>query len=285
MAPPSSRRYRRRRASRRNQKTSPPAPVPAEEIPESEIGLLVAQLKQASIAYQLERGKAVATSEARLPTDIQNRREVFRRISVDILGPLPETKEGNTHMLLVVCLFTRWTELWPIRDCKAATVTSALVERVLSTFGMPEVIYTDGHDAFESEHFRKRLKDMGSLITSLPPMYPSGPGEVERRDRKILDKLESLVQEKQKMWDKNIKVYQYIYNTTVNSLTQIAPHTLMFPPVSVLSEFLEDASDYDSSDSAEKEEWDYESFRRWVDKRDLAWDKKEKAEQAKDGDE
>ena len=35
-------------------------------------------------------------------------------VAVDIMGPLPETDDGNKYVLVAVDLFTRWTEVYGI---------------------------------------------------------------------------------------------------------------------------------------------------------------------------
>ena len=49
-------------------------------------------------------------------------------VSIDILGPLPVTKERNKYVLAAVDHFTRWLEAFPIRNQEATTVARKLVD-------------------------------------------------------------------------------------------------------------------------------------------------------------
>src|SRR3989442_13090630 len=41
--------------------------------------------------------------------------EVWERIHIDLLGPLPKTKEGNQYILLVVDAFSKWPETFKLK--------------------------------------------------------------------------------------------------------------------------------------------------------------------------
>ena len=43
-------------------------------------------------------------------------------VAVDIVGPLPESENGNIHILVVSDYFTRWAEAYPIPNQEATTV-------------------------------------------------------------------------------------------------------------------------------------------------------------------
>ena len=64
-------------------------------------------------------------------------------VAVDIMGPLPETDDGNKYVLVVVDYFTRWTEAYGIRNQEAATVAKKLVDEVFCRFSPPEQLHSD----------------------------------------------------------------------------------------------------------------------------------------------
>ena len=55
-------------------------------------------------------------------------------VAMDIVGPFPESLAGNTHILVVVDYFTRWTEAYPIPNQEATTVASKLTDEFFSVF-------------------------------------------------------------------------------------------------------------------------------------------------------
>lgn len=64
----------------------------------------------------------------------------FERIAVDILGPLPRTKQGHKYLLVIGDYFSKWLDSIPLRN-QEATVAKKLVERIVSIFGVP-FLYT-----------------------------------------------------------------------------------------------------------------------------------------------
>ena len=59
----------------------------------------------------------------RLPSTTMEKMEIptarFSHVHVDIVGPLPPSREGYTHLLTMIDKFTRWPEL-PTSTCSAA---------------------------------------------------------------------------------------------------------------------------------------------------------------------
>ena len=71
-------------------------------------------------------------------------------IAVDIMGPLPESSNKNSYILVVGDYFTRWMEAYPIKDQVAATVAQKLVDHVFCRLGIPEQLHSDQGKQFES---------------------------------------------------------------------------------------------------------------------------------------
>lgn len=70
-------------------------------------------------------------------------------VAVDILGPLPETENKNSYILVVDDYFTRWMEAYAIHNQKATTVAQKLVDELFCRFSTPEQLQTDQGSQFE----------------------------------------------------------------------------------------------------------------------------------------
>ena len=51
-------------------------------------------------------------------------------VSVDIMGPLPETQDGCKYVLVAADHFTRWVEVYAIKNQEATTVPRKIVDEM-----------------------------------------------------------------------------------------------------------------------------------------------------------
>ena len=69
--------------------------------------------------------------------------EPFRRIAIDIIGPLtPKSEDGHRYILTIIDYATRYPEAVPLREITTESVADALVS-VFTRLGLPEEILTD----------------------------------------------------------------------------------------------------------------------------------------------
>ena len=97
----------------------------------------------------------------------------IERITIDLTGPLPRTKAGNTSIVVVADYFTKWVEAFPLPDQTAGTVARTLVEQVIARFGTPLEIHTDQGREFEAGLFRGVCRLLGIHKTRTTRSTPS----------------------------------------------------------------------------------------------------------------
>ena len=49
----------------------------------------------------------------------------MQRLNLDSIGPLPTSKDGHKNILLIIDTFSRFVELYPIKDTSAIESTKA----------------------------------------------------------------------------------------------------------------------------------------------------------------
>ena len=87
----------------------------------------------------------------------------LQTVSLDLLGPFPETNKNHYKYIMSVCdHFTRWIELYPIKNMDALTVAKVFVEEFVSRHALCRQILTDQGAQFESKLFKEicRLLDI-----------------------------------------------------------------------------------------------------------------------------
>lgn len=109
----------------------------------------------------------------------------MERVALDIMGPLPLSDKGNRYLLVIEDYFTKWTEAVPLPDQEAITVANALIESVITKFGVPRELHSDQGSNFESNVFKEMCKLLGIQKTRTSPYRPQSDGMVERANQTI----------------------------------------------------------------------------------------------------
>ena len=67
----------------------------------------------------------------------------FKRIQIDISGPLPLSPRENKYILTIQDIFSKFADAIPLSQIVAATVATALAEQFISRYSCPRIIHTD----------------------------------------------------------------------------------------------------------------------------------------------
>ena len=146
---------------------------------------------------------------------------------MDVLGPLPATPEGNKFVLVVMDYFTKWVEVFAMKDQTAETVAAVLVDEVFSRLGCPIELHSDQGSNFRSKVMTEVYRLMGIKKTQTTPYHPRGDGMVERMNRTLEDMLAHCVSERQTDWDQHLPLLAMAYRSAPHSTTAETPNMLM----------------------------------------------------------
>ena len=67
----------------------------------------------------------------------------LERVCLDIVDPLPKTRNGNKFILKVCDCFTKWIEAYPLKDQGTKMITEIFVNQFVCRFGTPMQIHSD----------------------------------------------------------------------------------------------------------------------------------------------
>lgn len=155
-------------------------------------------------------------------------REPFELCSLDVVGPLVTSYNGNKYILTFMDYFTRYCEAIPVADIKAETVARAFVEQVVCRHGCPAKLLTDRGTNFMSEVFREVCKLLQIEKVHTASYAPSTNGMIERFHRTMKDMLSQYVERSQRNWDQVIPYILLAYRMTDHSATGYSPHFLLY---------------------------------------------------------
>uniref|UniRef100_A0A672I094 Gypsy retrotransposon integrase-like protein 1 n=1 Tax=Salarias fasciatus TaxID=181472 RepID=A0A672I094_SALFA len=149
------------------------------------------------------------------------------RVGIDITGPYPLSDDGNRYVLSVIDYFTKWPEAYAIPNQEAETVADALVEGMISRFGVMASLHSDQGTNFESRVFAAVCERLGIHKTRTTPLHPQSDGLVERFHRNLGDQLAIVTSRHQRDWDKHLPLVLMACRSAVQESTECTPALLM----------------------------------------------------------
>ena len=77
--------------------------------------------------------------------------ESWERIGIDIMGRHLRTSNGYEYILTAIHHFSKWSEAYPLRDNRIATVTRVLIDQLFSRFEHPVQILSYQGKEFDGQ--------------------------------------------------------------------------------------------------------------------------------------
>src|SRR6266511_4328821 len=153
--------------------------------------------------------------------------DIFERWEVDIVGPLPITREGNRYIVVAIDYFSRWSEARPLKAANADTVATFLYEEIICRFEAPRILQSDRETYFINEviqRLTKRFKIKHSLSS---PYHPQSNGLVERFNKMLYEGIAKLAEEVDQ-WNKFIQPVLFAYKTKELKISKQLPYMLVY---------------------------------------------------------
>ena len=104
----------------------------------------------------------------------------FVHVHVDLVGPLPVSAGGHTHLLTVVDRLARWPEAIPMRSTTAEACADAFALLWVARYGVPHSITTDRGVQFTSAVWKCLCCKLGVKHILTTAYYLQSKGMVER---------------------------------------------------------------------------------------------------------
>lgn len=153
--------------------------------------------------------------------------EPFKRVGVDLVGPLLKSSEGYKYILTLVDYATRYPEAVPLRNINAKTVAEALIG-IYCRLGVPQEVLSDLGTQFTSEIMREvsELLKIRKIHTS--PYHPATNGLCERSHSTLKNMLRKLCHDQPSKWPKYINPLLFAYRETPQASTGFSPFELLY---------------------------------------------------------
>lgn len=110
------------------------------------------------------------------------RREPFDVIGMDLVFPMPKSKNGNIAILVWEDSSTRWSETIPSDDTSAATIGKMSRQKIVCRFGCPRKVLTDLGRNLMAAVFEEFLRFTKTDRLRTTANHPQTDGLVERQN-------------------------------------------------------------------------------------------------------
>ena len=171
--------------------------------------------------------------------------EPFKRIAMDIVGPLNRSRSGNRYILMVC------PEAVALKSTEAVHFAEQLW-KIFSRVGVPQEILTDQGSNFTSQLLKEvyRMIRVNPVRTS--PYHPQTDGLVDRFNGTLKGMLRRLPKEELDDWDKMSPYLLFAYREVPQESTGFSPFEMLYGhrvrgPLDILKESWE--GDRKSSES------------------------------------
>ena len=123
--------------------------------------------------------------------------EPFSRVAMDLVGPLPRSRSGNSYVLVMCNYGTRYPEAVQLRNIDAETIAEELV-KIFVRVWIPQEILTDQGSTFSLNYSRSctGLLRVSAIRTS--PYHPQTDRLVERFNQTLKSMLRKCAAEEGK---------------------------------------------------------------------------------------
>jgi len=154
--------------------------------------------------------------------------EVFNRIGIDFIGPLPISSKGNSYVLMMIDHLSRYVEAYPVPAQTAAHAITGIKERIIHRHGIPREIVMDQGKQFISQDFVNFCKEYRIKQTFTSVYSPSSNGVCEKVNDTTKRILAKYVGEDHYSWEDNLPAAIFSYNTSVHHVIKCSPFYVLF---------------------------------------------------------
>jgi Reverse transcriptase (RNA-dependent DNA polymerase)./Integrase core domain. len=151
----------------------------------------------------------------------------FELICADLVGPLPKSKAGHQHILVVADCFSKFPLIFPLRTATHSKIVKLIEEQVFLVFGCPRAIIVDNGVQFRSKEFVKLMKTYNVTIKYTALYHPQA-NPCERINKVLKTMLRSLVSENHRDWDIHLAKVGYAIRSTKHEVTGFTPNFINF---------------------------------------------------------
>jgi hypothetical protein len=154
--------------------------------------------------------------------------EPWKKIILDIVGPLPCTEEGHKYILTCQDNLSKYLIPEPLINQTAEEISESIVHRIFLIYGIPNIIVTDQGSNFMSEIFKGVCKLFRIEKLNTVAYHPESNGVLERSHKTLVTYLKSYIDSIPSDWNRWLALACFMFNVTPLSITGYSPYELLY---------------------------------------------------------
>jgi Integrase zinc binding domain/Integrase core domain len=151
----------------------------------------------------------------------------FEIVAIDVMEVSPKSGRGNTKVVAIGDIFTRFAWAYPVADERFKTISKVLLDGWILRYGPPEKLLSDRGKVFVGKMLESMCNMMGVKKIFTTSYHPQCDGFVERLNRTLCKDLAAFVS-CETDWDLHLAVAVFRYNTSTHEATGMTPFKAMF---------------------------------------------------------
>ena len=151
-----------------------------------------------------------------------------RTVGMDLIGPLPPTTDGHTHVLVAVDYATSWVYTAPLRSTTSEAVSAAFRAAVVDIEDVPDHLITDQGSNLTAEHAEAIYEDLGIVHQPTAAVNPQADGKVERSNGILKSVLAKTLAQYGGSWGEQLSAATAILNDSFKRPGRISPFEARF---------------------------------------------------------
>ena len=162
-----------------------------------------------------------------LETRINLNYRPMSRLSMD-LKVMPRLQKGHQFILCIIDEVTNYLTAAPLHQAKSDEVIEALIENIITKFGMPDYMMMDQDSAFMSSLMSYLFKKLRITIKTVGPYNHKLP-QAEHGIKSLSNILSKCLTDQGQMWPKFLSLATFSYNIFHSpNLGNYSPYELVF---------------------------------------------------------
>lgn len=153
----------------------------------------------------------------------------FKRIHMDILGPVTQTSKGHKYILLVVDSFSKWPEAFPLKTQDSKEIAKVLFREIFARYGAPRTLITDRGQNFMSKLVTAVCELFQVTRHYTSSYHPQTNAACERMNSTIAQCIRTYINEDQDNWKELLPgILMALRMSPSTQSSDLSPHQILF---------------------------------------------------------